>query len=50
MTSAERAVAISGSPRGSGRMNAGVKGERLPDHYRPSELPVPLWLNEMGSY
>ena len=32
------------------RINSGMKGERLPGHYKPAELPVPLWPNEMETF
>ena len=32
------------------RIDAGVKGQRLPGHYPRSGMPVPLWPNEMDSF
>jgi len=30
------------------RIETGMKGGRQPGHFKPSELPVPLWPNEAG--
>lgn len=36
------------SPGMTERINAGMRGERLPGHYAPKDLPVPMWPNEAG--